>query len=49
MSIVSSIFVLKPIVDLLHADVLQYADQIRVLKAYAEALEKENVMLRETI
>jgi hypothetical protein len=49
MSIVSSIFVLKPIVDLLHADVLQYTEQIRVLKAYAEALEKENVMLRETM
>jgi hypothetical protein len=49
MSVVSSIFVLKPIIDLLHADVLQYTEQIRVLKAYAEALEKENVMLRETM
>ena len=49
MATTSSIFVLKPIIDLLHADVLQYTEQIRVLKAYAEALEKENVMLRETM
>lgn len=46
MSIVSSIFVLKPIIDLLHADVLQYADQIRVLKARVEELEKDNAVLR---
>lgn len=46
MSIVSSIFVLKPIIDLLHADVLQYADQLRVLKARVEELEKDNAMLR---
>ena len=45
MSIVSSIFVLKPIIDLLHADVLQYADQLRVLKARVEELEKDNAML----
>jgi hypothetical protein len=49
MTTTSSIFVLKPIIDLLHADVLQYTEQIRVLKAYAEALEKENVMLREAM
>jgi len=49
MATTSSIFVLKPIIDLLHADVLQYTEQIRVLKTYAEALEKENVMLRETM
>ena len=49
MTTTSSIFVLKPIIDLLHADVLQYTEQIRVLKAYAEALEKENIMLRETM
>jgi len=48
MSIVSSIFVLKPIIDLLHTDVLQYADQIRLLKARIEELEKENATLRET-
>ena len=46
MSIVSSIFVLKPIIDLLHADVLQYADQLRVLKARVEELEKDNAVLR---
>ena len=46
MSIVSSIFVLKPIIDLLHADVLQYADQLRVLKARVEELEKDNAILR---
>ena len=46
MSIVSSIFVLKPIIDLLHADVLQYADQLRVLKVRVEELEKDNAMLR---
>jgi hypothetical protein len=49
MSIVSSIFVLKPIIDLLHTDVLQYADQIRLLKARVEELEKDNAMLRETM
>ncbi len=49
MSIVSSIFVLKPIIDLLHTDVLQYADQIRVLKARVEELEKDNAVLRETM
>ena len=46
MSIVSSIFVLKPIIDLLHADVLQYADQLRVLKVRVEELEKDNAVLR---
>lgn len=49
MSIVSSIFVLKPIIDLLHTDVLQYADQIRVLKARVEELEKDNAVLREAM
>jgi hypothetical protein len=49
MSISSSIFVLKPIIDLLHADVLQYADQLRVLKARVEELEKDNAMLRATM
>lgn len=49
MSIVSSIFVLKPIIDLLHADVLQYSDQIRVLKARVEELEKDNASLREAM
>ena len=49
MSIVSSIFVLKPIIDLLHADVLQYTDQIRVLKARVEELEKDNAVLREAM
>lgn len=49
MSIVSSIFVLKPIIDLLHVDVLHYADQIRVLKARVEELEKDNAVLREAM
>ena len=49
MSIVSSIFVLKPIIDLLHTDVLHYADQIRVLQARVEELEKDNAVLRETM
>ncbi len=49
MTTTSSIFVLKPIIDLLHNDVLQYTDQIRVLKARVEELEKDNVMLRETM
>ena len=49
MSITSSIFVLKPIIDLLHADVLQYADQLRVLKMRVEELEKDNAMLREAM
>ena len=31
---------------MLHADVLQYADQLRVLKARVEELEKDNAMLR---
>lgn len=49
MTTTSSIFVLKPIIDLLHNDVLQYTDQIRVLKARIEELEKDNTMLRETM
>ena len=49
MSIVSSIFVLKPIIDLLHVDVLHYADQIRVLKVRVEELEKDNAVLREAM
>jgi hypothetical protein len=49
MTTTSSIFVLKPIVDLLHADVLQYTNQICVLKARVEELEKDNAMLREAM
>ena len=45
----SSIFVLKPIIDLLHTDVLYYADQIRGLKQRVEELEKDNAALRETM
>jgi hypothetical protein len=49
MATTSSIFVLKPIIDLLHADVLQYTNQIRVLKTRVEELEKDNAMLREAM
>ena len=49
MTTTSSIFVLKPIIDLLYHDALQYADQIRVLKTRVEELEKDNAMLRETM
>jgi hypothetical protein len=47
MSFVSSIFTLKPIIDLLHDDVLHYANQIKELKQQIVELEKENTQLRE--
>lgn len=47
MSHVSSIFTLKPIVDLLHADALIYVSEIAVLKKRIAELEKENDLLRE--
>lgn len=47
MSIVSSIFTLKPIIDLLHEDVLRYANQIKELKERIAELEKENSLLKE--
>jgi len=47
MSITSSIFIIKPIVDLLHEDVLHYADNIKLLNQRIAELEKENAQLRE--
>ena len=47
MSFVSSIFTIKPIVDLLHDDVLHYANQIKELKQQIVELEKENKLLKE--
>lgn len=47
MSFVSSIFTLKPIIDLLHEDVLHYANQIKELKEHIVELEKENKLLKE--
>ncbi len=47
MSHVSSIFTLKPIVDLLHADALIYVSEIATLKKRIAELEKENNLLRE--
>lgn len=47
MSFVSSIFTLKPIIDLLHDDVLHYANQIKELKQQIVELEKENKLLKE--
>jgi hypothetical protein len=49
MSFVSSIFTIKPIVDLLHEDVLRYANQIKELKERIVELEKENKLLKEII
>ena len=47
MSFVSSMFIIKPIIDLLHEDVLRYANQIKDLKERIIELEKENKLLKE--
>jgi len=47
MSIVSSIFILKPIIDLLHEDMLHYANQIKELKERNADLEKEIALLHD--
>jgi hypothetical protein len=49
MSHVSSIFTLKPIVDLFHNDALQYVIEINQLKDQIVELKKENAQLREII
>lgn len=41
----SSIFVLKPIVDLLHEEVVGYINQIKILKERITELESEKMML----
>ena len=45
----SSIFTLKPIVDLFHNDALQYVIEIDRLKDQIAELKKENMQLREII
>ena len=47
MSHISCIFTLKPIVDLLHGDVLIYVSEITSLKERIAELERENNLLRE--
>jgi uncharacterized protein YhaN len=47
MSITSSIFIIKPIIDLLHEDVLHYVNNIKLLNQRIAELEKENAQLRE--
>lgn len=49
MSHISSIFTLKPIVDLFHNDALQYVIEINRLKDQIAELKKENMQLREII
>jgi hypothetical protein len=49
MSHISSIFTLKPIVDLFHNDALQYVIEIDRLKDQIAELKKENMQLREII
>jgi len=49
MSHISSIFTLKPIVDLFHNDALQYMIEINRLKDQIVELKKENIQLREII
>jgi hypothetical protein len=49
MSHISSIFTLKPIVDLFHNDALQYVIEINQLKDQIMELKKENAQLREII
>jgi hypothetical protein len=47
MSHVSPVFILKPIVDLLHGDALIYVSEIAILKERIAELEKENKLLKE--
>ena len=47
MSHVSPVFILKPIIDLLHSDALIYVSEIALLKDRIAELEKENNLLRE--
>ena len=47
MSHVSPVFILKPIIDLLHGDALIYVSEIALLKDKIAELEKENKLLRE--
>ena len=47
MSHVSPVFILKPIIDLLHSDALIYVYEIALLKDRIAELEKENNLLRE--
>lgn len=47
MSHVSPVFILKPIIDLLHGDALIYVSEIALLKDKITELEKENKLLRE--
>jgi len=47
MSFISSIFTLKPIVDILHEDALRYVNQIKELQDRIVELEKENKLLKE--
>jgi hypothetical protein len=47
MSHVSPVFILKPIVDLLHGDALIYVSEIAILKERIAELVKENKLLKE--
>ena len=47
MSFISSIFTLKPIIDLLHEDALRYVNQIKELQDRIVELENENKLLKE--
>jgi hypothetical protein len=47
MSFISSIFTLKPIIDILHGDAMRYVDQINELQCRIVELEKENKLLKE--
>lgn len=47
MSHVSSVFILKPFVDLMHAEAIKYEADIAFLKERIVELEKENKLLRE--
>jgi hypothetical protein len=47
MSFISSIFTLKPIVDILHEDAMRYVNQIKELQDRIVELEKENRLLKE--
>ena len=47
MSHVSAVFILKPIMDMMHADALIYVSEIALLKDKIAELERENNLLRE--
>jgi hypothetical protein len=47
MSFTSAIFILKPIIDILHQDASKYEEMITQLKGTIKTLEQENAQLRE--